>query len=389
MSRLDGLIAELCPDGVPFREIGAVVKLNFGTRITKLKDSGSLYPVYGGGGESFRTDSFNREDAYVVSRFAMSERCVRKVQGKFWMLDSGFTFDPTDPLVDRDFVGYVLLSMQRAIYACSTQGAQKNLKTSEFLKFRIPTPPLTVQREIVRILDQFTNLETQLTAELNARKQQRLGLARTLVGAPYSRAPGADLNESVTLGDVATQYVAPLRVRADEKYKSLGVKWYGAGAFERKSRFGSAIKGTTLYGVKQGQLIYNRMFVTEGSFGIVTPGQADGVVSNEFPVFDLDSSRILPEWLVLYFQDEYTLKRIAREVTGTERGSTKSRRRWKEDQFRAFQVELPPIAAQREFLRVIGTVAGLESALSDEIVARRRQYQHYRDRLMDFEEIPA
>jgi type I restriction enzyme S subunit len=88
VSRIDDLIGELAPNGIEFGELGAVIKLNFGSRITRMQNSGTLYPVYGGGGASFRTDDFNREDECVVSRFAMSEICVRRVSGKFWMLDS-------------------------------------------------------------------------------------------------------------------------------------------------------------------------------------------------------------------------------------------------------------------------------------------------------------
>ena len=36
----------------------------------------------------------------------------------------------------------------------------------------IPIPPLDVQREIVRILDNFTNLTAELTTELTARNKQ-------------------------------------------------------------------------------------------------------------------------------------------------------------------------------------------------------------------------
>jgi len=36
--------------------------------------------------------------------------------------------------------------------------------------FPFPLPPLPVQQEIVRILDNFTELTTQLTAEIEARK---------------------------------------------------------------------------------------------------------------------------------------------------------------------------------------------------------------------------
>ncbi len=188
---------------------------------------------------------------------------------------------------------------------------------------------------------------------------------------------------------MATQSVEPFRVQADETYVNLGVKWYGEGAFARDSKPGSAIRGSTLYRVKEGQFIYNRMFAIEGAFGVITPELAGGVVSNEFPVYELDHTRMLPGWLLLYFQDEYSLKRVAAEATGVERGSMKSRRRWKEEQFEAFQIELPSIAAQQELLTVLGAGAALESALRDEMTARRHQYEYYRDKLLTFDQAPA
>ena len=39
-------------------------------------------------------------------------------------------------------------------------------------QFRIPLPQLPVQQEIVRILDNFTELTAELTAELAARQKQ-------------------------------------------------------------------------------------------------------------------------------------------------------------------------------------------------------------------------
>jgi len=195
--------------------------------------------------------------------------------------------------------------------------------------------------------------------------------------------------ERVSLGSVATQYVESVRVQPNATYINLGVKWHGEGAFARESKLGSAIKGTRLHRVKPGQFIYNRMFVVEGSFAIVTPELADGVVSNEFPVYDLDSSRVLPEWLLLYFQVEYTLKRIEAEVTGVDRGSIKSRRRWKEEQFEAFVIDLPPIPVQREIVRILSTFSELEAKLEAELELRRKQYEHYRNRLLNFKELSA
>jgi len=156
--------------------LGDLIRVRFGERITKAKDLGALYPVYGGGGESFRTDGYNREDEWVISRFAMSETCVRRVSGRFWMLDSGFTFDVTAPRVDKDYVGQVFLNMQPTIFATSTQSAQKNIDIEGFKRLAIPVPPLAEQERIVEILDRFdalvNDLSIGLPAELAARRAQ-------------------------------------------------------------------------------------------------------------------------------------------------------------------------------------------------------------------------
>lgn len=157
--------------------LGEVLVPRFGTRITKSRDVGSLYPVFGGGGESFRTDSFNREDDVVISRFAMSAKCVRVVSGRFWLLDSGFTFDVCDEMrVSKSFMTQVLLNMQDKIFSSSTKSAQKNIKMDRFLALPVPLPPLDVQRRISDVLDSFdaliNDLSSGLPAEIEARRTQ-------------------------------------------------------------------------------------------------------------------------------------------------------------------------------------------------------------------------
>lgn len=89
--------------------------------------------------------------------------------------------------------------------------------------------------------------------------------------------------QQTTLGEVATQYVDGFSVLPNETYTNLGVQWYAGGTFAREPKLGSEMKATRLFRVKPGQFIYNRMFVTEGSFALVAAEHADGVVSNEFP----------------------------------------------------------------------------------------------------------
>ncbi|PPH78302.1 MULTISPECIES: restriction endonuclease subunit S [unclassified Rathayibacter] len=162
--------------GVRDVSLGEIIRLNFGARITKKDNAGTIYPVYGGGGESFRTDAFNREDEWVVSRFAMSANCVRRVTGKFWMLDSGFTFDVIDASVDKDFVGQLFLSMQPIIFTTSTQSAQKNIDVDGFRRLRVQLPSLEVQGKVASALANFdgilNNLSSGLSAELDLRRKQ-------------------------------------------------------------------------------------------------------------------------------------------------------------------------------------------------------------------------
>jgi hypothetical protein len=394
MSHVDDLIKQLCPDGVEFRPLNDLIDYEQPTKYlveSTAYDATYTTPVLTAGqtfilGYTDETDGIHPasvdEPVVIFDDFTTA---FKWVDFEFKAKSSAMkmlTLKHGAPAILR-YVYYAMLCIKFVPHSHARHWI------GTYSNFRIPVPPLEVQREIVQILDHFVMLEAGLVAELEARKQQRHAFTRTLPEAPYIRALGSDVADHVRLGDVATQYVEPLRVQSGETYTNLGVKWYGEGALAREPKLGSAIKGTTLYRVKPGQFIYNRMFVTEGSFAVVTPELANGVVSNEFPVYDLDSSRVLPEWLMLYFQDEYTLKRIAAEVTGVERGSTKSRRRWKEEQFEAFQIELPSVPAQRELLRVLGTVATLESALRDELVARRKQYEYYRDRLLTFEELPT
>lgn len=122
------------------------------------------------------------------------------------------------------------------------------------------------------------------------------------------------------------------------------------------------MKASRLFRVRPGQFVYNRMFVTEGSFALVAPDHGHGVVSNEFPVFDLDESRIEPAFLLAYFQQPSVWRAVADQATGT----TKSRRRWKEAQFLTHSIALPPLDEQRRIVDLIAAVDDTTAAAEGE-----------------------
>ena len=202
---------------------------------------GSKYPVYGGGGESFRTDNFNREDEYVISRFAMAENCVRFVRGQFWMMDSGGTFSIKEECKNKlikEFVGKVLLSKQSEIFACARGGAQKNINVDHFKKIKIPLPPVEVQKEIVEQIEVKQNAIEHAKAII-----ENLERERRYFGQSLRKLEGV---EWVELGDVCKELFAGGDVPKDysktknKEYTipiySNGVKDKGLYGFTKKAR---------------------------------------------------------------------------------------------------------------------------------------------------------
>jgi len=134
--------------------LDAACNVEYGTRVVQKRDGGSLYPVYGGGGPTFRMDEFNREGRVVIARFGMSEECTRFVVGKFFLNDSGLTVSPKNGTLLPRFLDYQMLALNDEIYALGRGAAQKNLDVPVFRALPLFVPGDTGdQRRIVGILD--------------------------------------------------------------------------------------------------------------------------------------------------------------------------------------------------------------------------------------------
>ena len=140
--------------------------VEYGTRVVRKRDAGTIFPVYGGGGATFSMDVYNRENRMVIARFAMSKKCTRFVRGKFFLNDSGLTISAKDnALIDEQFLNYQILSLNDTIYSLARGTAQKNLNVDEFKNLTLSFPDsIQEQKEIVEILDQaFESIEKAKT----------------------------------------------------------------------------------------------------------------------------------------------------------------------------------------------------------------------------------
>lgn len=152
------------------KQVDDVCLVEYGTRVVKKRDGGTIYPVYGGGGATFFMDESNREDCLIISRFAMSEKCTRFVKGMFFLNDSGLSIIPkNENELCQEFLNYQILSLNDYIYSLARGTAQKNLDVPKFRKMDIHFPKSTdEQKRIVVILDEA--FESIAKAKENAEK---------------------------------------------------------------------------------------------------------------------------------------------------------------------------------------------------------------------------
>jgi type I restriction enzyme M protein len=148
----------------------------------------------------------------------------------------------------------------------------------------------------------------------------------------------------VRVREVVQQIQNRVKVEPAKEYRMAGVKWYGEGVFHRETVQGASMSATSVSPLVVDALIYNRLFAWKASFAVV-PKELNGCcVSNEFPQFKVESRRVLPVYLYLFFTLDSTLRSVNVASVGS---SAVSRNRFKEDEFLSFELPLPPLAVQK------------------------------------------
>ncbi len=143
-------------EGIEWLELNNICDIQYGDRIVKKNIEPGEYDVYGGGDKTFTTNTFNR-DGYniVISRFALSKKCVRLLNHKFYLNDSGLTIlVKTDNILNK-YIGYYFTFNQYVIYNLARGTGQKNLDITNFKLIKIPIISIEKQYKIVEFLDQL------------------------------------------------------------------------------------------------------------------------------------------------------------------------------------------------------------------------------------------
>lgn len=206
------------PAGFPMVKLSDVCKVSFGDRITQKDNTGTIYPVYGSGGDTFRTDKHNRlGKTCKVGRFALSEtNMVMIVNGPYWLMDSGFTVESKQPdTISTEYLWYCLLMDKKRLATLSTGSCQKNIDMDAFYKVEYACPPRSTQDEIVATLDRIYNPGTTELADTIKMTDRAMDLVMASPGGatlePIVEAQRLIRKSAQMVADVKAQMVAIMK----------------------------------------------------------------------------------------------------------------------------------------------------------------------------------
>ena len=178
MSRLEELINIYCPDGVEYKTLNSFCEIKTGKGITSRESStNGQYPIISGGKTPMGYyEKYNRDgNTVTISRVGANAGFVLFLEERFYLNDKCFSIIPFDKFkkaIEPKYLYYSLKNIENKIIALQSEGGVPTINTQKVGTLSIPTPPLPVQKEIVRILDILSDYAAELQAELQARREQ-------------------------------------------------------------------------------------------------------------------------------------------------------------------------------------------------------------------------
>ena len=392
MSKLDKLLRELCPEGVEYKTLGEIGKFYGGLTGKSKKDfedgnevfityknvysnpALDIYPndkVKIADGEKQRTLEYG--DIVFTGSSETPDECgfssvvTREPDRKLYLNSFCFFFRLDNPKVLLpDFSKHLFRSSELRFQIGKTASGvtRYNVSKDKMAKVEIPLPPLGIQCEIVRILDNFTNLTAELVKELTARKTQY----------GYYRNKFLDFESSVsvkTIGDICDVVVGgepPTDcIKGDVRDSTHIYPVWG--------------NGKEVYGYS-GTYKIDRDAVVISSIGANT-----GAVYYKEAFF----TPIIRLKVILPKDNRINARFLFHALSGTTiKSKSSSVPNMNANEIKAIKIPVPPLDVQNRIVNVLDNFekicSDLNIGLPAEIEARQKQYEYYRDKLLTFAE---
>lgn len=385
MSKLDELIEKLCPNGVEFKKLEYCCNILDNQRkpVTKSARIEGEYPYYGANGiQDYVSDYIFDgtfvlvgEDGSVINK--NGNPIVTWAEGKIWVNNHAHIIEEKEGILLRYLYHYI----QTINVTSLIHGNIPKLNQGDFRSLMIPVPPLEVQCEIVHILDDFTLLSAELSAELKVRQKQYEYYNCNLL--KFENTPYYSLEELCDIVD----------------YRGKTPKKTNKGIFL-----------VTAKNIRKGYIDYEKSqeFIGEQDYAEVmrrgTPKIGDVLITTEAPcgnVAQVDNENIALAQRVIKYRpkderldstflkyillgEEFQTKLNSKATGGTVKGI-------KGSILHKLTIPLPNIEEQKKIVNILDRFDKLCNDISEglpaEIEARQKQYEYYRDKLLTFKEL--
>ena len=397
MSRLSALLEELCPDGVEYKKLKEIFNTKNGYTPSKSNES------YWENGTIpwFRMEDI-RENGHILSD-SIQHVNLNAIKGELFPANSIIVATSatvgehaliTVPSLANQRFTYLMLKHEYAnafdikflFYYCYkldlwclshlNQGSFPSVDMKQFSQFEIPVPPLAIQNEIVKLLDNFTELTAELTAELALRKKQYEWYCGSLIGgATFPKRKISDIatfrygytTSAATSGDA--RYIRITDITDDGKLNPLDAK-YTCISTENKE-----------YLLKRDDLVMARTGATYGKtlcYNMDTPA----IYASFLIKIQVDETQMLPRFYWHFTRTPEYWGQANRLVTkgGQPQFNTGAIGR--------IVIPIPPLETQAKIVSILDRFDALchdlTQGLPAEIAARKKQYEYYRDKLLTF-----
>ena len=356
--------------------LGEVCAIKTGKGVTKNDaNSNGIYPIISGGKTPMDyIDIYNRQaNTVTVSRVGANAGFVSYIKEKFYLNDKCFSVIPksSNSIVSR-FLYYALKSQELKISALQSEGGVPTINTTKLGNVTIPVPPFHVQEEIVRILDKFTTLETELETELDCRKRQYEYYRNHLLSLDgINSIESFDEVEWVPLGEVTT-YKQPTKylVKSTNYNNSFTTPVLTAG---KTFVLGYTNEEDGIYKASASPVIIFDDFTT----------------ANKWVDFDFKAKSSAMKMIISKDESKVLLKYIYHwlNTLPSELVEGDHKRQWISN-FCKKSFPIPPLAEQQRIVSILDKFEALTTSISEglpkEIELRRKQYEYYRNQLLSF-----
>ena len=384
MSRLDELIAELCPDGVEYKKVGEIADYEqpskYLVKSTDYNDDFEI-PVLTAG-QTFILGYTNEIEGIYSASKDKPVIIFDDFTGAFKWVDFPFKAKSSAMKMitakENVLIRYLYHLMGFLNYSSDEH---KRLWISVYSELQVPVPPLEVQREIVHVLDSFTLLTAELTAELTARKKQ-YGYYRDNL---LSFSGNTDV-KNVPLGDIA-KFVYGYTDKAKETGSARFVRITDISEDGRLNPYDAKYVDLTeeskKYLLAKGDLLLARTGATYGKT-LYFESDEPAVYASFLIKIILDNSIIKNRYYWHFSKSSLYWKQAERYVSkgGQQQFNTNAVSRVK--------VPVPSLEVQDKIIYVLDNFdaicTDLNIGLPAEIEARQKQYEYYRDLLLTFAE---